>query len=106
MPILYIKDALRAFSGLQKADEAKLKRRVYNIGGISPTAGQIAESVRRYVKGARLEFNPDRGMQEIVDSWPEALDETRAREEWGWVVKYHLDDMVEDFVKEVRSFGG
>ncbi|MEE9192082.1 MAG: NAD-dependent epimerase/dehydratase family protein [Candidatus Aerophobetes bacterium] len=106
MPILYIKDALRAFSGLQKADEAKLKRRVYNIGGISPTAGQIAESVRRHVKGARLEFNPDRGMQEIVDSWPEALDETRAREEWGWVVKYRLDDMVEDFVKEVRSFGG
>lgn len=105
MPILYIKDALRAFVGLQKTDEAKLKRRVYNIGGISPTAGEIAESVRRYIKNAGLEFNPDKGMQEIVDSWPEALDETRAREEWGWAVKYNLDHMVEDFVKEVRYFG-
>ncbi|TET60398.1 NAD-dependent epimerase/dehydratase family protein, partial [Candidatus Aerophobetes bacterium] len=82
MPVLYIKDVLRAFLGLQEARETDLERRVYNIGGISPTAGEIAESVRRYVKGARLEFHPDKRMQEIVDSWPEALDETRAREEW------------------------
>ena len=46
IPILYIKDALRAFMGLQEADETKLRRRVYNIGGISPTVGQIAGSVR------------------------------------------------------------
>lgn len=44
-------------------------------------------------------------MQEIVDGWPEALDETRAREEWGWSLKYNLNEMVEDFIKEVRSFG-
>jgi len=105
IPILYIKDALRAFMGLQTADEANLRRRVYNIGGISPTAGQIAGSVRRYIKNARLEFSPDKEMQKIVDSWPEVLDETRAREEWGWTVKYNLDDMVENFIKEVRSFG-
>lgn len=104
IPMLYIKDALRAFVGLQEADEANLKRRVYNIGGISPTAGQIATSVRKHIKNVNLEFCPDKSMQEIVDSWPEVLDETRAREEWGWTVKYNLDHMVEDFVKEVRSF--
>jgi len=105
IPILYIKDALRAFMGLQEANETKLRRRVYNIGGISPTAGEIAESVRIYVKNSGLKFSPDKTMQEIVDGWPEALDETRAREEWGWSLKYNLNEMVEDFIKEVRSFG-
>lgn len=104
IPILYVKDALRALICLQKADEAKLKRRVYNIGGISPTAKQIAESVKRYIKNARLEFSPDKKMQEIVDSWPKSLDETRAREEWGWIAKYSLDDMVEDFIKEIKPW--
>ena len=104
MPILYIKDALRAFMGLQEADETKLRRRVYNIGGISPTAGEIAKSVRIYVENSGLKFSPDKTMQEIVDGWPEALDETRAREEWGWTVRYNLDDMVKDFIREVKSF--
>ena len=91
--------------GLQEANETKLRRRVYNIGGISPTAGEIAKSVRIYVENSGLKFSPDKTMQEIVDGWPEALDETRAREEWGWTVRYNLDDMGKDFIKEVRSFG-
>jgi len=102
IPILYLKDALRAFVYLQKADESKLKRRVYNIAGISPTAGEIAESVRKYTGDNKLRFEPDEKMQEIVDSLPNALDETKAKEEWGWKAEYYLDNLVEDFVKEVR----
>ncbi len=41
-------------------------------------------------------------MQEIVDSLPNALDETKAKEEWDWKAEYCLDNLVEDFVKEVR----
>lgn len=103
IPILYIKDALRALEKLQQADEATLKRRVYNVAGISPTAGQIAAAVKKCIKDARLEFSPDKKMQEIVDSWPKALDDARAREEWGWNIEYDLESTVEDFISEVKK---
>jgi len=103
MPILYIHDAVQALIQLYKAKEDGLKRRVYNIAGLTPTTGEIAELVRKYVPDAQLSFKPDKEMVEIVESWPRILNETCAREEWGWKHIYELDTLVEDFVKTVRS---
>ncbi len=103
MPLLYIKDCVNCLIRLYEADNTKLKRRVYCIAGFSPTAGEIANEVKRVIPSAEIQFKPDRELTEIVRSWPKYLDESRAREEWGWETKYFLRETVEDFIKEVQS---
>lgn len=101
MPILYVEDAVRAL--LELAAAGPLPGRVYNIAGISPTAGEIAGAVRRAVPGAEIRFEPDPAAQAVVDSWPVALDDAPAREEWGWRLGFDLDALVERLVKAVRE---
>lgn len=103
MPILYIKDCVDCLIRLYEADNAKLKRRVYCIAGVSPTAREIADEVKRVLPSADIQFKPDRELTEIVRSWPKYLEESRAGQEWGWKTKYSLREMVEDFIKEVQT---
>jgi threonine 3-dehydrogenase len=103
MPLLYIKDAIDGLLRLYDADNAKLKRRVYCIAGFSPTAREIYEAVKKILPKADIQFKPDRELTEIVRSWPKYLDETKALEEWGWKTKFHLEETVEDFIKEVQA---
>ncbi len=103
IPLLYIKDAVRALVSLGEAAEERLKRRVYNIQGFSPSARDLADIVRRYLPDARIEFEPDPEMVKIVHSWPKELDDTLAREDWGWNVQYTLDKAVKDFIDEFQA---
>jgi len=88
---------------LYKADNAKLKRRVYCIGGFSPTAKEIAEAVNEILPDADIQFKPDPELTKIVRSWPKYIDETRAFEEWGWKTMYLLKETVKDFIGEVQA---
>jgi nucleoside-diphosphate-sugar epimerase len=102
MPILYVDDAVRAL--LELADAAgPLPRRVYNIAGISPSATEIADAVRRRVPGARIDFAPDPTSQAVVDSWPAALDDGPAQAEWGWKLGLDLEALVERFGEAIRD---
>lgn len=103
IPLLYIKDAVRALISLEKTEEERLKRRVYNIQGFSPTARQLADTVKRYLPSAEVEFEPNPEMLEIIRSWPKELDDTQAREDWGWRPQYTLDKAVKDFVEEFQA---
>ena len=103
MPLLYIHDAVDCLVRLYKADNTKLKRRVYCIAGFSPTAREISDAVKKILPKADLRFNPDRQMTEIVRSWPRFVDETRAREEWGWKTQYLLGESVKDFIEQVHE---
>jgi nucleoside-diphosphate-sugar epimerase len=84
-------------------DNAKLKRRVYCVGGFIATARQIADSVKKVLPKADIKFTPDAELDQIVRSWPRNIDESRAQQEWGWKTKFLLDDTVRDFVKEVQA---
>jgi threonine 3-dehydrogenase len=103
MPLLYIHDAVDCLVRLYHADNARLKRRVYCIGGFSPTAREIVDAVKKIVPKADLKFKPDREMTEIVRSWPRFVDETRAHEEWGWKTRYLLNESVKDFVEQLQK---
>jgi len=103
IPILYIKDAIRALIKLHDARASRLKRLVYNIGGISPTAGEIAEAVRKHIPEAQITFSPNKDIEKIISSWPRMLDESCALEEWGWRADYNLDKIVRDFIRQVRK---
>jgi len=106
IPLVYVKDAVSALVDLSDAPEQDLKRRVYNIQGFSPTAAELAATVRQHVPDARIEFQPQPDMVRIADSWPRELDDSEARRDWSWSPEYSLDRAVKDFVEEVRANPG
>jgi len=73
------------------------------IDGIkpSPNAGQEAEAVRRRFPDAQIDFVPDPALQAFLDKGTNALDDSRARAEWGWAPTFGLDEMVDDFIEEM-----
>jgi threonine 3-dehydrogenase len=94
---------LRALVELADAPRAGLRRSIYNIAAFSPTAQQIADSVASAIPGVRITFAPDPKRQAILDSWPRALDDRNAREDWGWKAAFDLDAMTADLVPRVRE---
>jgi threonine 3-dehydrogenase len=103
IPLMYMDDAVRALLELPEAPRARLSRCIYNVAAFSPTASEIAASVARAVPGVDITFAPDPARQEILDSWPRALDDRRARDDWGWRPDYDLDRMTEVLVPAIRE---
>ncbi len=103
IPLLYIKDAVDSLIALCEADGQKLKRRVYNIAGFSPSARELANEVKKHLPKAVIDFKPIPEMVEVVNSWPKYMDESKAFEEWGWKTKYFLKETVKDFIEEVQA---
>jgi nucleoside-diphosphate-sugar epimerase len=91
LPFLVMPDALRALHLLSQAPREALTQRVYNVGGFSPSAGEIAKLCQREFGPVPVshEVHPER--QRIVDSWPEAVDDNAARRDWGWNPEYSFE---------------
>jgi len=102
LPMLYMPDCLNAILGIMEAEGAKLRHRVYNIGGVSFSAAELAAEIERHIPGFRVEYAPD-FRQEIADSWPRSMDDTPAREDWGWSPVYDLPRMVEDMLRRLEE---
>lgn len=103
IPFMYMPDALRAMAELADAPRADLGRCVYNIAAIHPSAQEIAEVVRARIPGVELTFRSDPRRQAILDSWPQVLDDTNARTDWGWRPEYDLDRMCDDLLPRVDA---
>lgn len=103
VPMMYMPDALRALVELSAAPREKLRRCIYNIGAMSPTAQQFADAVRKRVDGTELTFRPDPARQAILDSWPREVDDSCARTEWGWSPRYDLEKMSDDLLPRIEA---
>jgi threonine 3-dehydrogenase len=103
IPLMYMPDGIRALVELSDAPRNRLRRCVYNIAAFSPEAQEIAQSVSRALPGCRINFAPDPQRQAILDSWPRVLDDTAAREDWGWEPTFDLDAMTADLVPKLRA---
>ncbi len=106
IPLMYMPDALRALSELSEAPDEALSRRIYNIAAMSPRADEIAAAVRRRVPATRIGFVPDPARQAILDSWPQALDDSLARKDWGWRARYDLEAMSDDLMAAFTRAAG
>ena len=84
IPFMAMPDAVAALLALMDAPAASLTRLVYNVTAFNPSAGDIASRVRAAFPAARITFAPDARRQAIVDSWPEDVDDRRARHDWGF----------------------
>ena len=103
IPLMYMPDGIRALVELAEAPAGALRRSTYNIAAFSPTAEEIAASVTAALPEANISFAPDAHRQSILDSWPCALDDTQAREDWGWKPRYSLSQMTDDLVPKIRA---
>lgn len=101
MAVIYVRDVLRAFTGLLAATEAGLSRRVYNIAGMTVTPGEIAAAIRRRLPDAVLDFEPDDAVDRVLASWPGEIDDSTARRDWQWRPEWGLDRMADDFLAAV-----
>ena len=88
LPFLAMPDAVRALQELANAQS--LTREVYNVTGFSPSAEELRRSVLKYFPSAEVSFEPDPKRQTIVDSWPAQIDDSAARQDWGWLPEYDL----------------
>lgn len=102
LPMMYMPDCLKATIDLFQAPKENLKRFVdYNVGSMSFDAATLAKSIKKYIPEFEISYEPD-FHQAIADSWPNSVDDSAAREEWGWNPSFDLDSMTQDMLKAVR----
>ena len=108
VPVMYIKDAALATVQLAQAPPQAITTVNYLVNGVTPTpsAGELADRVRSRIPGARIAFEPDAGIQQLIQESLRPLDDRRARREWGWEPRYDLETLVDDFLRELTEAGG
>jgi threonine 3-dehydrogenase len=98
IPFMAMPDAVAALLALMDAPAAALTTLVYNVAAFSPDAAELADRVRKAFPRARISFEPDARRQAIVDSWPEDVDDSRARRDWGLRPAYDIDRAFDDYL--------
>jgi nucleoside-diphosphate-sugar epimerase len=98
VPFMAMPDAVRAMLMLADAPPEALKKRVYNITSFSLSAADFHKIVLQHFPGAQITFKPDWKRQAIVDSWPADLDDSAAREDWGWEPEYNLERAFKEYL--------
>ncbi len=103
LPMMYMPDCIRATIELMEADFDDLKHHSdFNLAGMSFSAEELAVEIKKHIPDFTYDFRPD-FRQEIADSWPQRIDDTAAREEWGWKPEYDLSSMVKDMLDRLRE---
>lgn len=102
LPMMYQPDCLKCHIDLAEADASKLKRRIFNVTGMSFSAGEIAAEIKKHIPEFTIDYKPD-FRQEIADSWPKSIDDSLARKEWGWNPKYDLAKMTKDMLDKLSK---
>lgn len=103
LPLMYMPDCVKSLIDLAEADLANLEHHCdFNVSSMSFSAGELARKIKQHIPEFTYDFEPDE-RQEIADSWPDSMDDTPAREEWGWEPAYGLDEMVEDMIEKLEE---
>jgi nucleoside-diphosphate-sugar epimerase len=103
LPMMYMPDAIDATIKLMEAPAANIKvRHSYNISSMSFSPKEIAAAIQVHMPEFSISYKPDY-RQEIANSWPQSIDDTAARQDWGWQHKYDLASMTEDMIKNVQE---
>jgi nucleoside-diphosphate-sugar epimerase len=103
MDMMYMPDAMRATMMLMEADPSKLiHRNSFNIASMSFAPETIYAAIKKYIPNFEMEYNVDPLKQSIAESWPDCMDDTCAREEWGWKPSYNLDKMTVDMIEKLK----
>lgn len=101
LPMMYMSDAIRATVNLMEAPPEKVKIRTsYNLAGFSFTPSELASEIQKHIPGFSMAYQPD-FRQQIADSWPDSIDDSEARNDWGWEPEYDLASMTVDMLRNL-----
>ncbi len=99
LPMMYMPDCLKGIVELLKADLSRLRHHTdFNLGALSFSPAQLVAEIKQHMPDLVVEYKPDY-RQAIADSWPMSLDDSAAREEWGWRPTFDLQAMVKDMLE-------
>ncbi|MFC4558180.1 NAD-dependent epimerase/dehydratase family protein [Virgibacillus kekensis] len=104
MDMMYMPDALKAIIQLMEADPDKLvHRNAFNISSISAAPEDFGEAIRKYIPEFNLSYDVDPVRQKIAESWPDSIDSSAAKEEWGFEPEYDIDSMTSDMLEKIKE---
>jgi len=102
LPMMYMNDAVRATINLMETPAGQIKiRSSYNLGSMSFSPEEIALSIQKHIPDFRISYAPD-FRQQIADSWPSSIDDSKARKDWKWKPEFDLDSTTGQMLHHLR----
>ncbi|MBL7720240.1 MAG: NAD-dependent epimerase/dehydratase family protein [Flavipsychrobacter sp.] len=103
LPMMYMDDAIRGTIELMEAPQDRIKTRMsYNLSAMSFSPKEIAETIRYHIPDFAIDYAPD-FRQQIADGWPKSIDDSAARQDWGWQHEYDLNKMTHEMLKNLQN---
>ncbi|HSM60288.1 MAG TPA: L-threonine 3-dehydrogenase [Longimicrobiales bacterium] len=103
LDMMYMPDAIRAAVEVMEADPGRLvHRNAFNVTAMQLSPETLAAEIARHVPGFTIDYEVDPVRQSIAESWPERIDDSAAREEWGWEHEYDAAAMTADMLEHLR----
>jgi len=103
LPMMYMDDAIRATIEIMSSPIEKIKSRMaYNLSSMSFSPKEIALEIKKHIPEFEIAYNPDL-RQKIADSWPKSIDDSSARNDWGWKHEFDLAKMTEVMLKNLKE---
>ncbi|NDC29659.1 MAG: NAD-dependent epimerase/dehydratase family protein [Bacteroidetes bacterium] len=101
LPMMYMPDAIRATLELMDAPAEQVKQRgSYNVASLSFSPEELSNAIQKQIPHFQISYEPD-FRQQIADSWPKSIDDSAARNDWGWKPHFDLDGMVNDMLAHI-----
>jgi nucleoside-diphosphate-sugar epimerase len=102
LPMMYMPDCIKSTIDLIEADVNRLVHKSFNVTAMSFTPEDIANEIKKHIPDFAIEYEPD-FRQQIAESWPRSIDDSVAREEWGWEPDYDLAKMTKDMLEKLSK---
>ena len=103
LPMMYMPDAIRATIELMEAPIENIKVRTsYNLSGMSFSPKEIASEIKKHIPEFEIVYEPDY-RQQIAESWPQSIDDSAAKKDWGWKPEFMLPSMTEDMLENLKD---
>jgi len=103
LPMMYMDDAVNATIQLMQAKPEDIKiRNSYNLAAMDFTPKEVAKAIKKYIPNFKISYKSD-FRQEIADSWPSSIDDSKARNDWGWQHQFDLESMTKDIFKNLKQ---
>src|SRR5690606_32666122 len=104
LPMMYMDDAIKATLQLMDSVNEKIQvRSAYNISAMNFCPSEIALEIKQYIPEFEIVYNPD-FRQTIAESWPQSIDDSKARNDWDWKPDYDLAKMTRDILEKLPKF--
>lgn len=99
LPFLAMPDAIKAINQMMSSKSEKIQSRIYNVTSFNPSASDFFQLMIELYPTAKISYNINEVRQKIVDSWPSNIDDSLAKDEWGWAPDYNLKKTINEYLK-------